>query len=67
MCTQSVIYRVFDQMPDEWFNRNRIELFYRMVSDAKTFDQEAGQPDCVEPEKEKVLERVEQLEKEMEK
>ncbi len=61
MCAVSVIYDMFGKMPDTWYTKKRIELFERMVEDAKVFDKESGQPDCEDPEKAKVLERIENL------
>jgi rubredoxin len=58
----SVIYAQFSKMPDDWYTPKRIELFYSMVAHAELFDEEAGQPDCLDPEKAKFNERIEQLE-----
>jgi hypothetical protein len=63
MCAVSVIYDMFGQQPDSWYTKERIDLFKRMVEDAKIFDQEANQPDCEDAEKAKILERLEKLEK----
>jgi hypothetical protein len=63
MCAVSVIYDMFGQQPDSWYTPQRIELFYSMVADAKVFDIEANQPDCEDPEKSKLLERITELEK----
>jgi hypothetical protein len=65
MCAVSVIYDMFGKQPDSWYTKERIELFQRMVEDAKTFDQESGQPDCEDPEKAKVTERITSLEKQL--
>lgn len=43
-----------------------IEDFKRAIEAAKTVDSLTQQPDCVDPEKAKLLERVEWLEKEIE-
>lgn len=67
MCAVSVIYDMFGKQPDDWYTKERIELFQRMVSDARLFDEESGQPDCEDPEKAKVEERISNLEKELEK
>jgi hypothetical protein len=62
MCAVSVIYDVFAKMPDTWYDQERLGLFRRMVSDAKVFDILAGTPDCEDPEKAKLLFRIEELE-----
>lgn len=62
MCAVSVIYDMFGKQPDDWYTQERIDLFKRMVADARLFDVESGQPDCEDPEKAKVLERIEKLE-----
>jgi hypothetical protein len=67
MCAASVIYDMFGKMPDGWYNQKRINLFKTMIVAAEMFDQEANQPDCVDPEKEKLLEHIEELEKQLEK
>jgi hypothetical protein len=65
MCAVSVIYDMFGKQPDSWYTKERLQLFCRMVEDAKTFDQEANQPDCEDPEKAKLLERIADLEKQI--
>lgn len=62
MCAVSVVYGMFKDFPDEWYTQERIELFHRMVKDARTLDKEAGTPDCEDPEKEKVAEHIDELE-----
>lgn len=66
MCAVSVIYDMFGKQPDEWYTLERIDLFKRMVADARLFDEESGQPDCEDAEKAKVTERIEQIEEELE-
>lgn len=61
MCMVSVIYAHFQSMPDDWYTPKRIDLFYSMVAQAELFDEEAGQPDCLDPEKAKLDEKIEQL------
>lgn len=53
-------------MPDDWYTLERIDLFRRMVVDARLFDVESGQPDCEDPEKAKLQSRIEELEKQLE-
>lgn len=65
MCAVSVIYDMFGKQPDEWYTQERIDLFRRMVTDARLFDEESGQPDCEDPEKAKVEERIANLEEEL--
>jgi hypothetical protein len=62
MCAVSVIYDMFGKQPDSWYTKERIELFKRMIEDAKVFDIESNQPECEDPEKARVLERIEKLE-----
>lgn len=62
MCAVSVIYDMFDKQPDTWYNKERIDLFRRMLKDAERFDLEASQPDCFDPEKAKLLGRISELE-----
>jgi hypothetical protein len=65
MCAVSVVYDMFGKLPNEWYTPQRINLFKQMVTLAETFDQESGQPDCADPEKAKLLVRIEELEKEL--
>jgi hypothetical protein len=65
MCAVSVIYDMFGQQPDSWYTTQRIKLFYNMVADAKVFDIEANQPDCEDPEKSKLLERIVEIEEQL--
>lgn len=62
MCAVSVIYDMFGKQPDSWYTLPRIDLFYSMVLAAKTFDIETNQPDCEDAEKAKVLDRITELE-----
>jgi len=57
---------MFGGQPDDWYTLERIDLFKRMVADARLFDEESGQPDCEDPEKTKVTERIEKIEEELE-
>jgi len=66
MCAVSVVYGMFAGMPDEWYTLERIDLFKRMVTDARLFDVESGQPDCEDPEKAKLQDHLEELEKQLE-
>lgn len=65
MCAVSVVYDWFGKMPDTWFTATRIDLFHNMVTNAKQFDQEAGEPDCQDPEKAKLEERIAELEEQI--
>lgn len=65
MCAVSVIYDMFKPFPDEWYTQDRIDLFRRMVSDARTLDKAAGTPDCEDPEKAKVAVHIDELEEEI--
>ena len=65
MCTVSAIYDIFEPLPDSWYTLDRIDLFKTMVYSAEIFDKETGQADCVDPEKAKLKERIEQLEVEL--
>lgn len=66
MCAVSKVYDMFGEMPDEWYNSKRINLFKTMVMAAELFDEEAGNPDCEDPEKAKVKERIEKIEESLE-
>jgi len=66
MCSVSVIYDMFAPLPDSWYTQERIDLFRRMVKDARLFDLEAGQPDCEDPEKAKVEDRIKKIEDKIE-
>lgn len=67
MCAVSVVYDMFGKQPDSWYTLQRIDLFHSMVTDARTFDIEANQPDCEDPEKAKLEERIAELEEELSK
>lgn len=62
MCAVSVIYDMFGKQPDRWYTKERIDLFRRMVVDAREFDIQANQPDCEDPEKAKLEQRIQELE-----
>jgi len=65
MCVVSMIYDMYKPLPNEWYTLDRIELFKDMVKTAEVFDKETGQPDCADPEKAKIKERIDELEKEL--
>ncbi len=65
MCAVSVVYDWFGKMPNTWYTQDRIDLFHNMVADAKRFDEESGQPDCQDPEKAKLEERIAELEQQL--
>lgn len=65
MCAVSVIYDMFGKQPDSWYTKERIDLFQRMVADARLFDEESGQPDCEDPEKAKLEARIVELEEQL--
>jgi len=66
MCAVSVVYGMFQGLPDEWYTIERISLFRRMVTDARLFDAESGQPDCEDPEKAKLEARINEIEYQLE-
>ena len=66
MCAVSVIYDMFSKMPDSWYDRKeRFDLFYKMKDLAFRFDLAAGQPDCEDSEKAKLLDRIFELENQL--
>jgi len=65
MCAVSVIYNMFKPLPDSWYNEERINLFRNMLADAETFDKESNQSDCADPEKEKLVARINELEEQL--
>jgi hypothetical protein len=65
MCAVSVVYDWFGKMPETWYTQPRIDLFHSMVTTAKQFDEESGQPDCQDPEKAKLEERIAELEQQL--
>ncbi len=65
MCAVSVIYDIFSKLPDTWYNQEHIDLFRNMITDARTFDVQAGQPDCEDPEKAKLEQHIEELERQI--
>jgi hypothetical protein len=65
MCAVSVIYGMFKPLPDSWYNQERIDLFRNMLTTAEIFDKESNQPDCADPDKEKLVEHIDELEKQI--
>ena len=66
MCATCVIYDTFGKLPDTWWStQDRITTFYTVLSQARIMDQVSGVADCEDPEKAKLLERVEELEKQL--
>lgn len=62
MCAVSVVYGMFKEFPDDWYTQDKIDLFRRMVTDARTLDNLAGTPDCEDAEKAKVAQHIDELE-----
>lgn len=66
MCCVCVIYDTFGQLPNDWWNhQERFNTFYSVLAQAKIMDQVSGAPDCEDPEKAKLLERVQELEEQL--
>lgn len=65
MCAVSKVYDMFKEMPDDWYTPKRIDLFYNLVAAAEVFDKESGNPDCEDPDKAKVKERIQKIEQEL--
>ncbi len=65
MCTVSVIFQAFTPFPDSWYNQERIDLFRRMVEDARALDALSNQPDCEDPDKAKLEEHILELEQQL--
>ena len=62
MCAVSVIYDLFASQPESWYTLDRIDLFKKMIANAEQLDIETGESDCVDPEKAKLKEKIEDLE-----
>lgn len=61
MCTVSAImeYGMY-RIPEQQWTPQTWGPFQRLVKQAEEFDKAAGQPDCVDPEKEAWMKRVEE-------
>ena len=58
MCTVSAIYDYGRHMDPNYWDKDSLEEFYKLIEAAKIFDKKTNQPDCEDPEKTKWLEIV---------
>lgn len=61
MCVVSMVMDYGHKIPEPWWTPSNAEKFMKLVKFAEQFDEETGQPDCIDPEKAELLERVEKL------
>lgn len=63
MCIMSLVMDYGQKIPNDHWTSDSLKEFRRMTEIAQQFDKAAGQPDCVDPEKEKMMQRIELLER----
>lgn len=59
MCTVSVVTAYGQRYPDHYWTTGNWPQFKNLVTEAEKFDKATGQPDCVDPEKEAWMKRIE--------
>ncbi len=59
MCAVCALYDYGRQMNPDFWTSESLELFRKLLGEAKTFDEDTGQPDCEDPKKSEWLEIVE--------
>jgi len=74
MCTTSMImdygrqqyYKYYKDIPIQTFDNDKyliwVEAFQKLVEQAEEFDKVTGQPDCVDPEKAELMQKITDLE-----
>jgi len=60
MCVVSMIMDYGNRMPSDWWNRQKYTDFRRLIEQGQKFDQRTDQPHCEDPEKMKLLKRIEE-------
>jgi hypothetical protein len=60
MCTVSAVTAYGMKMPDHQWNTQTWPSFKALVQKAEEFDKVADQPDCVDPEKDAWMKRIEE-------
>lgn len=60
MCTVSMVTGYGMRYPDHYWDTTSWPLFKALVKEAEKFDKETGQPDCVDPEKDAWMKRIEE-------
>lgn len=60
MCSVCALYNYYATYPMDWWNAIKLEEFQKLIGAAKHMDEVAGEKDCEDPEKAKLLQRVEQ-------
>ena len=65
-----VVSQVMDygwkRIPDDMWNETTIDQFRRLLEEARKFDKVADQPECEDPEKAKLLDKLDAIEKQLE-
>lgn len=59
MCAVSALYNYYATYPMDWWNALKLEEFQKLIRIAKQMDEAVGEKDCEDPEKAKLIERVE--------
>lgn len=59
MCVVSAIHDYGMQQPADWWTRGRFDEFKDLVRKGRDFDEKTAQPHCEDPEKVKLMERIE--------
>ncbi len=62
MCIMSMVFDHYNPMPDDFWSRQKVDEFREAADMAKLLDKMMLKPDCEDPEKAKLVERVKELE-----
>ena len=65
MCVMSTVYDHYNRQRIGGWDQKKIDDFKRTIEAAKTVDALTGQPDCVDPEKAKLMQAIERRMAEM--
>lgn len=66
MCVISMVMDMGIKFPDDYWSKDNIDHFKDLTKRAQQFDLEKGLDDCIDPEKAKLLEKIDLLEKRIE-
>lgn len=66
MCVVSMVYDWADTLPNKYWTHHNYVYLGELIKKAEKYDELTKQPHCEDPEKAKVLERIEQRLKELE-
>lgn len=66
MCVYSMVIDYYKPKPWDWWTKEKIDTYFDLAQKAKEADTKMGEPDCEDPEKKKLEDKLNALKKKLE-